>query len=215
MQTSVDNPRIGVYSGSHTISTPLTFSGTTLVDSGPGTLTISSAADGAGGLTKSGSGTLVLSNTGNTYHGNTVVQGGILQITGGISPGSTPLLDLQSGQAVLKTTNVVNANLTVHTATGASFLLVNGTHTVGNITGTGSTVLNTTSQLTAGSITQSILTIGGSKATYSPGSEGFNYGSETPQPVPEPSFMVAAMGIAAAAICRKIFKTTKRRLPPE
>ncbi|MGW8256691.1 MAG: autotransporter-associated beta strand repeat-containing protein, partial [Thermoguttaceae bacterium] len=202
-----DNPRIGACSGSHTISAALTFSTTTIVDSGPDELTVSSAINGAGGLIKIGSGTLSLSNSNNTYQGNTTVQEGTLEITDGIPPNSTSLLDIQSGQAVFKTTNVVNDDLSVHTVIGSSLLIADGTHTVGNITGTGSTVLSDSAQLTVTSITQKTLTIGsGGKVTLSPHSVGLNLASQTPQSVPEPSILIAAMGIAVTIICGSVFR---------
>ena len=64
-----------------------------------GTLAIGSIiANGNGDscLTKAGSGTLTLNGL-NTYSGNTIINGGTLEIAGGIDPLGTPLIDVQSG----------------------------------------------------------------------------------------------------------------------
>lgn len=70
---------VQVISGSHTVSAPVNLPSHTTVDvATSGTLTVSSAVDGTGSLTKVGNGTLILTGTSN-YAGGTRMQGGTLE----------------------------------------------------------------------------------------------------------------------------------------
>ena len=140
-----------------TISGNVNNNGNLLTVDGPGNHLISGAISGTGGLTKSGPGTLTLSSTNNTYQDATTVTAGVLEITGGVNLGATTLINVQGGTAVLKTTNVNNNALNIETALAGSFVIADGTHTVGAIKGAGTTEVN--GQLTVNSIDQGTITI--------------------------------------------------------
>ena len=193
MQTSVDNPRIGVYSGNNIISAPLSFAGSTIVDSGPGMLTISGAIDGAGGLTKNGSGILVLSNTNNNYQGNTVVQDGTMEMTGGIGNGGTSLIYVQSGKLLFSTVNVNKPDLDITTDALTTFEVLNGTHEVGGIEGSGTLKLDSGAHITASFISMDTQFMGsGASITITHKTGGPLSGAITP--VPEPGSVVLLAG---------------------
>ena len=138
------------------------------------------------GLIKYGPGTLTLSAL-NSYTGDTTVKGGTLEIAGGIDPSGTSLIDIQSGTAVLK--NMNKTNLNINTAALATFELVNGTHAVGTISGSGTTQVDAGASLTAQSVNQGTLTLGiGARVTIQPIPGGPLGG--TIAPVPEPSSFV-------------------------
>ncbi|MBN2578715.1 MAG: autotransporter-associated beta strand repeat-containing protein [Pirellulales bacterium] len=137
---------------------------------------------GAGGLTKTGAGRLTLSAL-NSYGGDTTVLDGILEMTGGIDPNGTSLIDVQSGIAKLMTTNVNKADLNVSTSAAGMIEIVNGSHLLGIISGEGITQVDGGASLTVASITQGTLIIGGAK-------------SADAAPVPEPSgWMLLASGL--------------------
>ena len=148
---------------------------------------------GTGGLIKLGSGTLTL-NALNTYSGSTTVNGGTLQIAGGIDPAGTSLIDVQSGTAVLMTVNVNKTDLNVNTAASAVFEVASGIHEIGSINGSGSTRVDAGAVLTATSIDQDTLTLGpGSTVTIRAIPGGPQSGKIAP--VPEPSSLVLLMGM--------------------
>ncbi len=186
MRTSVGNPRIGVVNGSNLISAPLNLAGNTDIDCGSSTLSISGNISGTSGITKSGAGSLLLSGTNNTYSGNTVVTAGTLIFSGGIGAGGTSLIDVQSGNASLKTVNVNKSNLNINTAALATFEIVNGAHTVGIISGNGTTLVDSTASLTAAAISQGTLTIGSGATVTIQALPGGPQGGAI-NPVPEPS----------------------------
>jgi fibronectin-binding autotransporter adhesin len=136
------------------------------------------------GLTKAGPGTLTL-NALNTFSGDTTVNGGTLEIAGGIVLSGTSLIDIQSGKTVLKTVNVIKSDLDITTAELATFEIINGSHVVGSITGSGTTIVDSGANLTAASICQGTLIIG-TLTRSTP--------SETTTSVPEPSVIVLLIG---------------------
>jgi autotransporter-associated beta strand protein len=177
-----------------------------IVSSSGGDLTFDCEGDGAlgkilpgtGGLIKQGSGTLTL-NALNSYSGSTTVNGGILQIAGGIDPGGTSLIDVRSGTAVLKTINVGKANLYVDTADTAIFEVADGVHEIGAINGSGSTLVDSGAALTAASIFQNTLTIGsGGMVVIRAIAGGPSSGEISPVPEPSALVMLAAVFILAA-----------------
>ena len=91
---------------------------------------------GSGGLVKKGTGKLTL-NAFINFIGDTAINGGTLEIAGGIDPSGTSLIDVQSGTAVLETVKVSKTNLNINTAALATFEVLNGAHVVGDITGRG------------------------------------------------------------------------------
>ncbi len=165
----------------------------------PGAGTFSGILSGAGGIRKSGSGTFTLIAL-NAYSGDTIISGGTLEIAGGIGASGTSLIDIQSGKAVLKTVNVNKTNLNINTSPLATFEVVNGTHAVGAINGSGITQVDSGATLTATSIAQGTLTIGsGATVTIQAIPGGPMALSENLTSVPEPSTL-ALLGIGAISL---------------
>jgi autotransporter-associated beta strand protein len=104
-------------------------------------------------LVKQGSGMLTISVP-IGYSGTTTIEGGTLEIAGGIDDSGTSLIDIQSGTVSFKTVNVNKTNLMITTAPLATFEVVNGAHTVGNISGNGTTLVDSGASLTVASISQ-------------------------------------------------------------
>jgi autotransporter-associated beta strand protein len=127
------------------------------------------------------------------YNGITLVEGGTLEIAGGIDPSGTSLIDIQSGRASFKTVNVNKTNLMITTAPLATFEVVNGMHVVGAINGSGITQVDGGASLTAESILQGTLTIG-SDATVTIQAIPGGPLSGTIAPVPEPSTLSILAG---------------------
>jgi autotransporter-associated beta strand protein len=169
-----------------------------------GTGMLGKVLPGTGKLIKSGMGTLTL-NALNTYSGDTVVNDGTLEIAGGIGTGGTSIIDIQSGKAVFKTVDVSKADLDITTAASATFEVFNGTHEVDEITGSGTTQVDSGAMLTAASISQGTLTIGsGGKVIIRPLSGAPLSG--TILPVPEPSVFVLTAGVFVLLTLRRIGK---------
>jgi len=177
--------------GNVNITSPMTLTGiggNANVDTAGHSVTLSGQLSGTGGLNKLGAGTLSL-NALNAYSGATIVNGGTLEIAGGIDASGTSLIDVQSGTAVLKTVNVNKTNLNINTAALATFEVANGTHVVGMIDGSGTTQVDSGANLTAAYICQDTLSIGnGAIVTIQPITGGPMSGKITP--VPEPSVFV-------------------------
>ena len=131
-------------------------------------------------LTKVGAGTQIFRG-GNYYTSATTVSNGVLE---------------------LASTGQIESSSAISTALSATFLVNGGTHTVTDISGTGTTKVIGGAELTADSIIQGVLTIGpGSKVTIAsiPGGP-----LAEPRPltsIPEPStwamLLLAAMGLGA------------------
>jgi autotransporter-associated beta strand protein len=157
---------------------------------------------GAGGLNKTGSGKLTL-NALNTYGGNTTVKGGTLEFDGGIAAGGTSLIAIQSGTAALKTTAVNKTSLNINTAASTTFEIINGTHTVGAISGGGTTKLDAGAGLTATSISQGTITLGaGSTLTIAAIPGGPSGSAITPVPEPSASLLLLTAVLAAGLSAR-------------
>ena len=126
---------------------------------------------GTAGLVKTGLGRLDLSAI-NTYNGATTI--------------STGTLALATNGQIAASSSILNS---------ATFMVVDGTHTVNAISGTGTTMVLGTSSLTAPSISQGTLTIGGTD----PGGAA--------AAVPEPSMLVllvlAGLGFVGMCLRRK------------
>lgn len=145
-----------------TTTLPMTLTGiggNANLDSAGKTVELAGVLSGTGGLNKMGAGTLILTAK-NSYGGNTTVNGGTLEISAGIDTIGTSLIDVQSGAAVLKTVNVNKPDLDINTAASATFEVVNGTHMVGAISGSGITQVDSGASLTVKSIRQDIVTVG-------------------------------------------------------
>ena len=132
--------------GNNAIGSSITLNGNALFTAATGNaLTLSGVISGAAGHSAtfgsvSEAGTVVLSNV-NTYHGATLITNGKLELASGG--------DLASDSAIT-------------TSTGAKFQIDTGAHTLAAISGTGNTYVLGTSTVTAPSIKQHVLQIGGS-----------------------------------------------------
>lgn len=141
----------------------------------PVVLSVATASNDLGGLTKTGVGRLTLTSA-PLYNGNTVVNNGTLRfnITAGSASNGGGTTATVNGTSVLELMGPVSAlgssthkvNI-VNDSTTSPGLLVSGTNqTVGKIDGTGTTQVNAGSNLTANRIIQSALAIGGSAASH-------------------------------------------------
>ena len=173
---------------SWTNTAPIAFTGSgartlTLTGSNTGNNAIAEILGiGSGGntsLTKSGSGKWVLSGI-NTYTGATSISNGVLELA-------------STGQ-------IATASAISTSAVTATFQVNGGTHTVGTISGTGKTNIlagGTLTTLTATSISQGALIIGGTPIAALQGGPQADMGSISP--VPEPAtwamLLLAAMGL--------------------
>ncbi|MBN2578712.1 MAG: autotransporter-associated beta strand repeat-containing protein [Pirellulales bacterium] len=149
-------------SGDSTFAGPSgTLSGTLTVLAAEGTtLTLGNALAGTGGLTKDEAGTLVLGGA-NTYSGDTTVSAGVLELVAGGQIGVASLI-----------------------ANNADLEVTSGAHTVGVIEGTGTTSVFGSASLTAASITQGSLVIGGGTV------------AAAASPVPEPgTWLLLLLGL--------------------
>ena len=182
-------------SNAFTCSLPMTLTGEggdANIDTAGYTITLSGVLSGSGGLDKLGSGTLMLSGK-EAYAGNTTVTGGTLIFSGGITSSGTSLIDAESGTAILKTTNVTKSDLNIFTSSSATFEATDGTHVIGNITGNGTTQVDSSASLTAASIDQGTLTIcSGTTFTIQAIPGGPQALSDNIKSVPEPA-MVALL----------------------
>jgi len=147
---------------------------------------------GTGGLTKQGAGTLTFSAK-NTYSGATIVNGGTLEIAGGIAASGTSLIDVQSGMAVLETVNVNKPDLNINTSSLGVFEVTGGTHVLGSITGSGTTIVDGGASLTAASISQGALILSDAKEFMDQSNAGWPT-ADAITPVPEPSSFVLLAG---------------------
>jgi fibronectin-binding autotransporter adhesin len=174
-----------------------------------GIFSYGNAIGGSLGLTKLGNNTLTL-GTSNSYSGITTVKGGTLEIAHGIPSSGTSLIDVQSGTAILKTVSVSKSNLNISTAALATFEVVNSSHAVGAISGSGTTKVDAGASLTAASINQGTLTLGsGAMLTIQAIPGGPQGGVITP--VPEPS----SFALLAGAFFIAIFAWSKKNDPIE
>ncbi|MGD0383718.1 MAG: autotransporter-associated beta strand repeat-containing protein, partial [Thermoguttaceae bacterium] len=133
---------------------------------------------------KNGTGTQVLSGV-NAYTGTTTINAGVLALSG-------------NGQ-ISTSSQIVNNSI---------FLIADdvASHTVGAITGTGTTQLNDGAQLTATSIVQGTLNIGvGTTLTIAPSGTASSMAS-----VPEPSTL-ALLGIGAISLLACTWRRQKQK----
>jgi len=97
------------------------------VDTDGNNATLAGAISGTGGLTKTGTGSLTLTGT-NTYSGNTMVNGGVLSLSGGAAIGDDSAVTVASGA----TLSLDGSNETIGSLAGGGDVdLVAGTLTVG------------------------------------------------------------------------------------
>jgi autotransporter-associated beta strand protein len=163
-----------------------------------GTFSLDTAIYGSLGLTKLGNNKLTLSTL-NSYSGNTIVKGGTLEIAHGIGASGTSLIDVQAGTATFKTTVINKSNLNISTAALATFEVVNSSHAVGAISGSGNTKVDAGASLTVASISQGTLTFGsGATLTIQTIPGGLQGGAI--RPVPEPSSFALIAGALVMAI---------------
>jgi len=182
-------------SGDFTATLPMTLTGingNANLDTVGYTVGLSGVLSGAGGLHKLGNGTLTLSAL-NTYSGATTVNGGTLEIAGGIGASGTSLIDVQSGTAVLKTVNVNKSDLDIVTAALATFEVSGGTHVIGSITGSGTTIITGNATVTVASICQDTFILGSITEFINQSNAGWPTGGEI-TPVPEPSIFILLAG---------------------
>jgi T5SS/PEP-CTERM-associated repeat protein/autotransporter-associated beta strand protein len=149
-----------------------------------------SDATSGGTLNKIGAGTLTLTAV-NTYSGETTVEEGRFKVTGSILNTSAIAIG-QAGILELANTfaNATAANLAIDN--DGTVLISAGSQTVDAIVGTGSTQVNAGARLTAASIVQNTLSIGGAEA-----------GCVAVDQVPEPGMWALMLaGVAILAIWR-------------
>jgi autotransporter-associated beta strand protein len=154
---------------------------------GTGLLSVNSASSttfagvisGAGGsMAKSGSGTLTLSDA-NTYTGGTSITDGVLELA-------------SMGQ--------IASSSGISTGITAKFRVSSGTHTVTNMSGTGTTELINQANLTVNSITQGTITLGaGSTLTIAALPGGPSADLLPIVPVPEPTAFIS-LGVCAVVL---------------
>jgi autotransporter-associated beta strand protein len=177
-------------SSTFTTTLPMTLTGDggdANIDTAGYTVTLSGVLSGSGGLNKLGSGTLAISNTA-TYGRNTTITGGTLIFSGGIASGGSTIINVESGTAILKTTNVSRSDLDIYTAASATFEVADGTHVVGDITGSGATQVDSGASLTVTSICQDTLIMGrGATIAIQAIPGGLQTSHDNLKPVPEPS----------------------------
>lgn len=158
-------------------------------------MTISGVITGPGGIIKLPDGRLTLKAKA-AYQGDTLVQGGMLNILGGIDADGTKLIDVQKGATVsFDQTNINAPSLSIRTTGTAIFQVVNGTHTLGSVLGTGTTHVGNQSILNATSIVQNTLWIGDNLYAISASTSS----EKNSSPVPEPAGIVM-LGIVACGV---------------
>jgi autotransporter-associated beta strand protein len=176
----------GAVSWTNTGAIAFTGSGTrtlTLTGSNTGNnsiaLVLGDASGSATSLTKSGAGTWVLSSN-NTYTGATTINSGTLELS-------------TNGQIALASA--------ISTGSSGKFEVNGGTHTVGTISGSGTTSVVGDGSLTANSIVQGTLDIGSGTwdtldiAAIDGGSTSGSSLMEVPEPATWAMLMLAAMGL--------------------
>ena len=96
-----------------------------------------------------------------SYDGNTIIQGGTLSIESGIDAAGTKLIDVQSGLARLQTTNVNRTDLNITTGESATFEVASGRMPSEQFPAAEPRRSIAARSLTAASIQQDTLAIGG------------------------------------------------------
>jgi autotransporter-associated beta strand protein len=149
--------------------------GGAVIDTNGNSIAFASALSGNGGFTKIGSGSLIFSG-GKSYSGSTTVGAGMLNfsVSSVSNIGAGAVATVASG-ATLELAGTVSAlgsaggNRTsiLNNSTALGLVISGKNQVVGNIDGTGTTQINSGSDLTANHIVQSALVIGG--AAGSPG----------------------------------------------
>jgi hypothetical protein len=140
----------------------------------------------------------------NTYSGQTIVSGGVLEFDAGIADGGTQYIDVQAGKVIFNNVGIDNASLTINTTADAMFQIASGTHVVGIIQGDGTTEVDAGASLTATSIWQNTLTIGPDGTIVIQAISGGSLAALV-QPVPEPSilFLISSALLGALLINRR------------
>jgi T5SS/PEP-CTERM-associated repeat protein/autotransporter-associated beta strand protein len=162
---------------------------------------ILSDASSGGTLDKIGAGTLLLTAV-NTYSGGTTVEEGRFKVTGsilntsGITVGETAILELAKNSGSATAANVPIDN-------DGKLLISIGSQNTGMITGNGTTQVYAGATLTAASIMQDTLIIGGTAASWASSSE-----SSSANQVPEPS----AITLVFAGFLGVLFPIWRRKL---
>ncbi|MCC6126807.1 MAG: autotransporter-associated beta strand repeat-containing protein [Pirellulales bacterium] len=168
---------IFTWSGNNTMSGGIALNGAGTLSTGNGsTLTLNGVISGAGGLTKinynAAGGTVILGGN-NSYQGPTLISAGKLELTA-------------TGQ--ISTASAITNN--------ATFQIDGGTHALGTIGGTGAMYVFGTSAVTAVSITQGALSIGGAAPAVAAAAA-----------VPEPGmWSLLLLGLVVGAIRRYVRK---------
>ncbi len=104
-------------------------------------IVVENGVSGLGGLNKLGAGELQF-QTPIDYRGDTMVNGGTLTISNGITASGTSLIDVQSGKVFLWMTDINKPDLNIFTADSAILEVSDHAHEVGDIYGNGITRVN-------------------------------------------------------------------------
>ena len=132
--------------------------------------------------------------------------GGTLELSGGIAATGPAAINLniEAGKTILRAVNVNENDFDIGTGQSATFEVADGAHTVGSITGSGTTQIDAGASLTAASIAQGTLTLGaGATLTIEAISGGPTGGSITPVPEPSALALLCAASILFALARRK------------
>jgi autotransporter-associated beta strand protein/T5SS/PEP-CTERM-associated repeat protein len=154
-----------------------------------------------GSLTKIGTGRLFLTAA-NTYSGATTIDQGICQVTGSIL--DTSGIDInQTGSLELANSSISATSASVPIDNDGNLVVRAGSQNAGTITGSGTTRVNAGATLTAASIVQKSLIIGGASASAA-SSADISPANQVPEPSAIALIFAGLLGILLPIWRRKL-----------